>query len=421
MKRLLIAILFLTQCNFGSSQEEVIEIINPSFEVNPKAGLKGVPFNTKGWTDCGSIFFSGQTPPDIHLGMDPSAGDDFVSFNVKHSSSDGFTFLGMVTRKNETYEAIGQRLSKPIEAGKCYRFSIDLARSDHYISSMSSKPLNQDPSIIYLNEKTPEAQIKPVILRIYGGSTPCGKRELLAESIAIESTDWTKVVFTFTPNITHKYILFSSFYKVPVLFPYNGNILLDNLSDITRIPCPDEEVVAEEPIKEVIRVKKKEIITEEPVKVTNETGHSNSEPIVASEPQKNIITKPVINKELDRKTIKKGQTINLKNMYFDANAVEINEKSTPTLIELAGFLKQNSGVKIEVGGHTNNRPTHEFCDSLSSERAKSVADFLFRENIPKSQIEYKGYGKRKPIASNKYAEGRKRNQRVEIKVLEVEE
>jgi len=32
-------------------------------------------------------------------------------------------------------------------------------------------------------------------------------------------------------------------------------------------------------------------------------------------------------------------------------------------------------------------------------------------------LSYKGYGKRKPIASNKTPVGRKKNQRVEIKVL----
>ena len=75
---------------------------------------------------------------------------------------------------------------------------------------------------------------------------------------------------------------------------------------------------------------------------------------------------------------------------------------------------------IEIGGHTNGRPTHEFCDSLSEARAKSVAQFLYNKNIPYNQVEYKGYGKRQPVASDRYAEGRQRNQRVEIKILSIE-
>jgi len=59
----------------------------------------------------------------------------------------------------------------------------------------------------------------------------------------------------------------------------------------------------------------------------------------------------------------------------------------------------------------------EYCDLLSTARAKSVADYLVAKGIPATQVTYKGYGKRAPLVSNDTARGRKRNQRVEIKVL----
>jgi outer membrane protein OmpA-like peptidoglycan-associated protein len=76
-------------------------------------------------------------------------------------------------------------------------------------------------------------------------------------------------------------------------------------------------------------------------------------------------------------------------------------------------------VHIEIGGHTNNIPPDEYCDRLSTARAKAVANFLYQKGIEQSRISYKGYGKRNPIASNRSAAGRRKNQRVEIKILRV--
>jgi outer membrane protein OmpA-like peptidoglycan-associated protein len=80
----------------------------------------------------------------------------------------------------------------------------------------------------------------------------------------------------------------------------------------------------------------------------------------------------------------------------------------------------NKNVVIEVGGHTNNVPAAEYCDRLSTARAKSVAEYLYGKGIDQDRITYKGYGKNKPIASNDSVKGRKKNQRVEIKILRVE-
>jgi outer membrane protein OmpA-like peptidoglycan-associated protein len=43
--------------------------------------------------------------------------------------------------------------------------------------------------------------------------------------------------------------------------------------------------------------------------------------------------------------------------------------------------------------------------------------YLYDKGIPTSQISYKGYGKRQPIATNQTVDGRRRNQRVEIKIV----
>jgi len=57
---------------------------------------------------------------------------------------------------------------------------------------------------------------------------------------------------------------------------------------------------------------------------------------------------------------------------------------------------------------------------LSEKRAKAVYDYLLVQQIPVSQISYKGYGNAMPIADNDTDEGRSQNRRTEMKVLAFE-
>jgi outer membrane protein OmpA-like peptidoglycan-associated protein len=122
-------------------------------------------------------------------------------------------------------------------------------------------------------------------------------------------------------------------------------------------------------------------------------------------------------KTLDIATIRLGETIRVEKLYFEADSATIQPASFGVMEEIYEFLKTNNKVTIEVGGHTNGLPDDEYCDRLSTARAKNVAQYLYDRGIPQSQISYKGYGKRLPIASNQTVDGRKKNQRVEIKIV----
>lgn len=123
--------------------------------------------------------------------------------------------------------------------------------------------------------------------------------------------------------------------------------------------------------------------------------------------------------ELTAAVLQSGQSIRVEQLQFDADSTNINDKCYPVLNEVYDFLQENGNIVIEVGGHTNNVPSDAFCDRLSTARAKSVADYLIAKGIDPKRVLYKGYGKRKPVANNATAEGRKLNQRVEIKILEI--
>jgi len=117
--------------------------------------------------------------------------------------------------------------------------------------------------------------------------------------------------------------------------------------------------------------------------------------------------------------VETGQTIQMEALRFDADSTNINADMYPLLEELYQFLNANPNMEVEIGGHTNNIPPDYYCDELSTARAKSVSDYLIRRGVSDAQVSYRGYGKRQPIATNETPEGRAKNQRVEIKILDV--
>jgi outer membrane protein OmpA-like peptidoglycan-associated protein len=125
--------------------------------------------------------------------------------------------------------------------------------------------------------------------------------------------------------------------------------------------------------------------------------------------------------ELTADRIASGEPLRLEKIQFQADSVKVNEEAIPSLDELYEFLYDNPTVIIEVAGHTNGLPADEYCDRISSERATSVANYIISKGIESRRVIAKGYGKRKPIATNQTAEGRKRNQRVEIRLIKIEE
>ena len=128
-------------------------------------------------------------------------------------------------------------------------------------------------------------------------------------------------------------------------------------------------------------------------------------------------TKKRVIPELRIDRIRLGQVIRLAELNFDADSTVLRTESMPTLDEITYFLEQNPSISIEIGGHTNGVPPHEYCDRLSSARAESITNYIQSKGIRSERVIPKGYGKRKPIASNQTADGRRRNQRVELKIL----
>ena len=123
--------------------------------------------------------------------------------------------------------------------------------------------------------------------------------------------------------------------------------------------------------------------------------------------------------KLTASKLRNGQVLKMESLQFDADSTTILPTSIPVLEELFVFMKDNAEIVIQVEGHTNGIPPHDFCDKLSTERAKKVAQYITYKGISGKRVYYKGFGKRKPLFSNDTAEGRRKNQRVEIRIMQL--
>ncbi len=113
-----------------------------------------------------------------------------------------------------------------------------------------------------------------------------------------------------------------------------------------------------------------------------------------------------------------GQTITLYQIQFNPNTAQFKSKAYTELERVVLFLQENATIKVEIGGHTNGWLSHSQSMQLSKQRAQAVADYLTGHGIQEQRVSFKGYGKIKPLGSNDTLEGRRKNQRIEMKILE---
>jgi len=183
--------IFIISTIFATSwaqDDKVVELDNASFE-----GIPHDAVTPNGWNPCGI-----DSSPDILPGP----------WGVYQKPTDGNTFLGLITRENKSWEALGQKLKRPLKKHKCYKFSVDLSTSPAYAGYS-----------------------KPVRLRVWVSKTLCERTKLVATSPTIDHYEWKTYDFMFsTEEDTYRYIIIEAYYKEPAIYFYRGNILIDNFS-----------------------------------------------------------------------------------------------------------------------------------------------------------------------------------------------
>ena len=113
-----------------------------------------------------------------------------------------------------------------------------------------------------------------------------------------------------------------------------------------------------------------------------------------------------------------GEIFALNNVYFDFDKATLRPESMSDLDKAFAILDKFPGIKVEVGAHTDSKGNDEYNLKLSERRAKSVVDYLVKKGITIDRLIAKPYGESNPVDTNETDEGRQKNRRVEIKVVE---
>lgn len=114
----------------------------------------------------------------------------------------------------------------------------------------------------------------------------------------------------------------------------------------------------------------------------------------------------------------KGLTLSIENIQFEPDSDRLLPSEQKKLQKIGEVLKQFNNDLL-ITGHCADRGTESARQALSESRAKSVADFLIKNNIRSEyHIFTQGKGSTQPVASNTTEEGRSRNRRVEITIMD---
>ena len=107
-------------------------------------------------------------------------------------------------------------------------------------------------------------------------------------------------------------------------------------------------------------------------------------------------------------------------VVFDTDKATLRPQSKEVLTKLLVWLRVNPDIsRIRLEGHTDERATEEHNQTLSEERALTVANWLVDNGLDHNRILAVAFGESRPMASNLTAAGRQENRRTSFDVAEV--
>ncbi|KPJ84508.1 MAG: hypothetical protein AMS17_16185 [Spirochaetes bacterium DG_61] len=122
--------------------------------------------------------------------------------------------------------------------------------------------------------------------------------------------------------------------------------------------------------------------------------------------------------ELGLSRVKKGEKLKFESIQYKFESANLEPSSLGTLNKMLTMLKDNPSIKIEIAGHTDSTGPEEVNQRLSELRAESVANWLIMNGVSSKRIITKGYGETKPVADNSTEEGRRKNRRTEVLIID---
>ncbi|MBN2722870.1 MAG: OmpA family protein [Deltaproteobacteria bacterium] len=148
---------------------------------------------------------------------------------------------------------------------------------------------------------------------------------------------------------------------------------------------------------------------------------SRSKTITMTKCDENILTFE-LKKKPRRSSVrvnKKRKRISIsKRIHFKYNSSRLRNDAYTILDEVASVLIENPDLLlVRIEGHTDNKGSGDYNKRLSQERADAVRSYLIKQGVKSDRLEAKGYGRSRPRYANISERLRRRNRRVEFKIL----
>ncbi|MGH9338397.1 MAG: OmpA family protein [Acidobacteriota bacterium] len=127
-----------------------------------------------------------------------------------------------------------------------------------------------------------------------------------------------------------------------------------------------------------------------------------------------------LNRLVETRRTALGLVMNLgsDSIQFDFDKAGLHPEDRELLSKIAGILLTSKGYGVYVYGHTDDIGSEEYNQELSERRAQSVRDYLVASGIDADIISTEGYGKSRPLVLDASSEGRAKNRRVEIAIID---
>ena len=173
------------------------------------------------------------------------------------------------------------------------------------------------------------------------------------------------------------------------------------------------------------------IANQDAVSITQKSKPVNTDIQPDSEQQKLEELKKQVDQYLDKNGMsqsvstqidERGLVVSLNDtLFFDSGRAEIKPESQNKIIEI-GKILNGLGNYMRIEGHTDNVPISngEFSSNwqLSCARAANVTEFFIANcGIQPQKLSAVGYGEYRPVADNSTEEGRAKNRRVDIIIV----
>lgn len=384
MNKLFLISLFLLSPLCGAMGQVSSNLVfNPSFEdyvdCPKKIESKGVLTVVEGWYQptAGSADYYNRCAT-----RECGVPQNKLGYQMPHS---GNGYCGIYCSKNEYREYLQTELREPLKAGVRYRVSFHVCLSENStvavstIGALFTSDRISDTAKNILMKKSQRSLGSLVNQVISTSYSP----QVVSDRILADTAEWMEIGGEFIAEGGELFLTIGNFFDVA----HSGIAEYDWLSQMLTGSYYYIDDVS------VIQVS-------EDTPSIPDTQELKSSAIPATQ-----------------QTLSVGSTLVLHDIYFQFDRSVILQQSYKELTRLLELMQDNPKLRIEIGGHTDDKGSVEYNRKLSESRAKAVVDYLTSKGIDPKRLSYRGYGKSKPIEDNSTEEGRSKNRRVEIKVL----